>query len=327
MLARPLPWRGIIAVGGVVGVLALGTLVIKSLPPDFGSRITAQWQRAPAGEPRVATREDRAAEPATAVVPSTAPAVPAAAPEPAPAAPAAATPQPAAPAPPAPAPAAPATAAQPTLAQPAPAQPAPAEPAPALALPPRPDAAAAESARRDLPPRPETPRAAGPTRPSEPSRRGDAARRAESLRAEKGKRTREAEPAPRVAARAEAPARAETAAASGPAASAGRPARATTAQSNAQFAGVPRVEVVSEPSGQRGIDYTARLRDEEGRPLAGADVTLTATMPGGVAFSTRLAARSAGTYVGRLSAIESRPEALRLRVVVEGRMYEIPAIP
>jgi len=70
MLARPLPWRGIIAVGGVVGVLALGTLVIKSLPPDFGSRITAQWQRAPAGEPRVATREDRAAEPASEVAPS-----------------------------------------------------------------------------------------------------------------------------------------------------------------------------------------------------------------------------------------------------------------
>jgi hypothetical protein len=88
------------------------------------------------------------------------------------------------------------------------------------------------------------------------------------------------------------------------------------------------VEVSGEPSGQRGVDYTARLRDDEGRPLSGADVTLTAVMPGGVAFSTRLeASRSAGTYVGRLSAIESRPEALRLRVVVEGRMYDIPAMP
>jgi len=304
-------------VSGAVGVLALGALVIQSLPPDVGRRITALSQRAPSGESSVATREDRASEPATATAPS------APAPAPAPATPVPATPAPATPAPPEPT--APATAAQPAPAQPAPA---PIEPAPALALPPRPDAGGAGSARPELPPRSETPRAVEPTRPGEPSRRGEAARRAESARAEKARRTREPEPAPRVAARGESPARAETAAAPDPAARAGGPARATTANSNAQFAGVPRVEVVSEPTGQRGIGYTARLRDDGGRPLAGADVTLTATMPGGVAFSTRLeAAPNAGTYVGRLSAIESRPETLRLRVVVEGRMYEIPAIP
>ena len=144
---------------------------------------------------------------------------------------------------------------------------------------------------------------------------------------ERGRRLREVEVAPRVIAGAEAPGRGEAASSESASRSAGL-TRQTTTASNSGFAGVPRVEVVSEPTGQRGVFYTARLRDDEGRPLAGADVMLTATMPGGVAFTTRLdSTRTTGTYFGRLSAIEGRPETVRLRVVVEGRMYDIPAVP
>ncbi len=41
ILARPLPWRGIFAVGAVVGILAVGAVVVQSLPSDFTSRLWA----------------------------------------------------------------------------------------------------------------------------------------------------------------------------------------------------------------------------------------------------------------------------------------------
>lgn len=89
-----------------------------------------------------------------------------------------------------------------------------------------------------------------------------------------------------------------------------------------------RVELASNPSrpGTRDqTEYVARLVDRDGRPVTGAQLTLRGGMADGMSVVAPLRpADEAGVYRGRvLFTMEGRWD-LTLRVVREGRRFELP---
>lgn len=89
-----------------------------------------------------------------------------------------------------------------------------------------------------------------------------------------------------------------------------------------------RVELTSNPSGPRTkgeTEYVARLVDQAGKPVTGAQVTLRGGMADGMSVVVPLRpAGDAGIYRGRvLFTMEGRWK-LTLRVIREGKRFELP---
>lgn len=97
------------------------------------------------------------------------------------------------------------------------------------------------------------------------------------------------------------------------------------------FPGLPRVDLASrheERAGKGSIVYTARVRDPDGQPLAGADVSLHTVLSDGTRREIRLRPTSGpGAYRGRVSVGARFPAELRVRVVLDGRRFEVPIEP
>jgi hypothetical protein len=100
------------------------------------------------------------------------------------------------------------------------------------------------------------------------------------------------------------------------------------AMSNAPFPGVPRVDLAGAPAaGQTAVEYVVRVRDDDGRPIAGADVTLVATVrDSGVLTAPLEPTGTDGTYQGRLDTDGREPREVRVRIAVEGKRFEIPLV-
>lgn len=88
------------------------------------------------------------------------------------------------------------------------------------------------------------------------------------------------------------------------------------------------MELTSNPSGPRTkgeTEYVARLVDQAGKPVTGAQVTLRGGMADGMSVVVPLwPAGDAGIYRGRvLFTMEGRWK-LTLRVIREGKRFELP---
>ena len=99
------------------------------------------------------------------------------------------------------------------------------------------------------------------------------------------------------------------------------------AASTADFPGVPDVQIEwhQAPDGQ-ATSYTARVRDEAGRPLAANEVTLLVPIAGEGVREIPLSGPAApGTYQGLTSNADPDLDNMRVRVVLGGKRFEIPA--
>jgi hypothetical protein len=89
-----------------------------------------------------------------------------------------------------------------------------------------------------------------------------------------------------------------------------------------------RVELTSNPSGPRikgETEYVARLVDEAGKPVTGAQVTLRGGMADGMSVVAPLRpAGDAGVYRGRVLFTMEGQWELTLRVIREGKRFELP---
>ena len=113
--------------------------------------------------------------------------------------------------------------------------------------------------------------------------------------------------------------------------SAGIRAPETFRGESSRFAGVPRVELVrnSLPTADGKADsYVVRLSDPAGRPLAGAEVLLVASMADGTVENIMLGAGpEPGTYAGTSRPSRSVPVDLRVRMTMSDKRIEIPLRP
>jgi len=100
---------------------------------------------------------------------------------------------------------------------------------------------------------------------------------------------------------------------------------------SSRFPGVPRVELVrnSLPTADGKADsYVVRLSDPAGRPLAGAEVLLLASMADGTVENIMLGAGpEPGTYAGTSRPSRSVPVDLRVRMTMSDKRIEIPLRP
>jgi hypothetical protein len=106
------------------------------------------------------------------------------------------------------------------------------------------------------------------------------------------------------------------------------PTNVSRAASTAGFPGVPDVQVEwYKAQDGRAIAYAARLHDEAGHPVAAAEVTLLIRLPGeGVREVPLSGTGHPGTYQGRMTGADADPDDLRVRVVLEGKRFEIPTL-
>jgi hypothetical protein len=104
------------------------------------------------------------------------------------------------------------------------------------------------------------------------------------------------------------------------------PRNVSRAASTAGFPGVPEVQVEWHKARDgRAIAYAARLQDEAGHPLAATEVTLLIRLPGeGVREVPLAGTGDPGTYQGRMAGADPDPDDVRVRVVLEGKRFEIP---
>jgi hypothetical protein len=104
------------------------------------------------------------------------------------------------------------------------------------------------------------------------------------------------------------------------------PRNVSRAASTAGFPGVPDVQVEWHKARDgRAIAYAARLQDEAGHPLAATEVTLLIRLPGeGVREVPLAGTGDPGTYQGRTAGADPDPDEVRVRVVLEGKRFEIP---
>ena len=113
--------------------------------------------------------------------------------------------------------------------------------------------------------------------------------------------------------------------------SAGIRAPDTLRSESSKFPGVPRVELVrnSLPTADGKADsYVVRLSDSAGRPLAGAEVLLLASMADGTVENIMLGAGpEPGTYAGTSRPSRSVPVDLRVRMTMSDKRIEIPLRP
>ena len=113
--------------------------------------------------------------------------------------------------------------------------------------------------------------------------------------------------------------------------SAGIRAPETLRGESSRFAGVPRVELVrnSLPTADGKADsYVVRLSDPAGRPLAGAEVLLVASMADGTVENIMLGAGpEPGTYAGTSRPSRSVPVNLRVRMTMSDKRIDIPLRP
>ena len=100
---------------------------------------------------------------------------------------------------------------------------------------------------------------------------------------------------------------------------------------SSRFPGVPRVELVrnSLPTADGKADsYVVRLSDPAGRPLAGAEVLLVASMADGTVENIMLGAGpEPGTYAGTSRPSRSVPVNLRVRMTMSDKRIDIPLRP
>ena len=98
-----------------------------------------------------------------------------------------------------------------------------------------------------------------------------------------------------------------------------------------RFAGLPRVELVRNPAAAsegRGEAYVARISDAAGQPLAGAEVSLVASMADGTVLDIPLEpGPEPGTYRGTGPPGRSALVDLRIRVLTSDKRVEIPLRP
>ena len=113
--------------------------------------------------------------------------------------------------------------------------------------------------------------------------------------------------------------------------SAGIRAPDTLRGESSRFPGVPRVELVrnSLPTADGKADsYVVRLSDPAGRPLAGAEVLLVASMADGTVENIMLGAGpEPGTYAGTSRPSRSVPIDFRVRMTMSDKRIEIPLRP
>jgi len=113
--------------------------------------------------------------------------------------------------------------------------------------------------------------------------------------------------------------------------SAGIRAPDTLRGESSRFPGVPRVELVrnSLPTADGKADsYVVRLSDPAGRPLAGAEVLLLASMADSTVENIMLGAGpEPGTYAGTSRPSRSVPVDLRVRMMMNDKRIEIPLRP
>ena len=113
--------------------------------------------------------------------------------------------------------------------------------------------------------------------------------------------------------------------------SAGIRAADTLRGESSRFPGVPRVELVrnSLPTADGKADsYVVRLSDPAGRPLAGAEVLLLASMADGTVENIMLGAGpEPGKYAGTSRPSRSVPVDLRVRMTMSDKRIEIPLRP
>ncbi|MCI0546490.1 MAG: hypothetical protein L0027_04325 [Candidatus Rokubacteria bacterium] len=97
--------------------------------------------------------------------------------------------------------------------------------------------------------------------------------------------------------------------------------------SNAPFPGVPRVDLEGAPAPDaQSIGYVARLRDDSGRPLAGAEVTLVAVASDGSGLRAELHPAGSGHYQGWLATGGREVRDVRVHIALEGRRFDIPLL-
>ncbi len=102
-----------------------------------------------------------------------------------------------------------------------------------------------------------------------------------------------------------------------------------TGITSSRFPGLPRVEVLSSTAAawSQGGTYAVQISDPAGRPLAGADVLLSAGMADGTVQSMPLhSGPEPGTYQATVPA-GSAPVDLRVRITTSDKRVEIPLSP
>jgi hypothetical protein len=112
---------------------------------------------------------------------------------------------------------------------------------------------------------------------------------------------------------------------SGPATSEGEaalPAEATVRRVRATVQGV-RVDVETRPGRDQELVYTIRLLDAGNQALTGMDVALHGSRPDGSSLHAAFEPAEPGVYRGRLAQSAEDARDLRLRVVGQGRRFEL----
>jgi hypothetical protein len=136
-------------------------------------------------------------------------------------------------------------------------------------------------------------------------------------------------PNPRATAPPSAIARVTTSPITSPIASAPPSDTMGTGITSSRFPGLPRVEVLSSTAAawSQGGTYAVQISDPAGRPLAGADVLLSAGMADGTVQSMPLhSGPEPGTYQATVPA-GSAPVDLRVRITTSDKRVEIPLSP